>query len=419
MFKKLLLFIFVSIIAFGGITYYLFNEKVNKVENLFTDRSREKTRDFREAKDQYLSIHLFKHPDRDDLFNKHFNAGRALVNEDTVVSFLFYSTVVEKSMYSTSYLDCLLKKCDSEVSLESTKNELQALLADARSRYPTEYDNCLGNIALTDLMNGIELNTECDSFFQNTMSYSVDLDAVDDFYQLLDQYSIDNDKAQSSFDNAGQLYRQAYRDVSRSLSRSDQEELRVALNKKEFTPQTQEEFTFYGKALGQVDYVLPLYSFDEAAFNSYVDDFFRGYYADHSLKTGSVPYSYCFGGNKSCSNYGCSGIKVLTPSNSDVLVTIKKRNRVYRHAYIEAGRSFTFEFPNGTYQAFFYYGKGWNPHKVMTQTTCGTLRGGFISNEHFGKDRPQSLSNQILTYELILQVNGNFSTQPSNKDEAF
>ena len=142
-------------------------------------------------------------------------------------------------------------------------------------------------------------------------------------------------------------------------------------------------------------------------------------YINKSLSTGSTPYSYCFGRNNSCSSYGCSQIKVRTPSNSDVMVTIKKNNEVFRHAYINAGSQYTFEFPNGTYQAFFYYGRGWNPNKVMKETDCGTLKGGFIADEHFGKDSPQSLSNNILEYELILQQNGNFSTRPSNSEEAF
>jgi hypothetical protein len=142
-------------------------------------------------------------------------------------------------------------------------------------------------------------------------------------------------------------------------------------------------------------------------------------YINKSLNTGSTPYSYCFGRSNSCSSYGCSQIKVRTPSNSDVMVTIKKNDEVFRHAYINAGSQYTFEFPNGTYQAFFYYGRGWNPNKVMKETDCGTLKGGFIADEHFDKDGPQTLSNNILEYELILQQNGNFSTRPSNSDEAF
>ena len=138
-------------------------------------------------------------------------------------------------------------------------------------------------------------------------------------------------------------------------------------------------------------------------------------YINNSLRTGATPYSLYYGGNSSCDDYGCSQIKVRT-SNSDVIVTIKKNNRVVRHAFINSGSSYTFSFPNGTYQTFFYYGKGWNPNKEMKG---GEMKGGFITNESFGKDDPQHLSNNVLTYELILQQNGNFSTRPSNPEEAF
>ena len=142
-------------------------------------------------------------------------------------------------------------------------------------------------------------------------------------------------------------------------------------------------------------------------------------YGNNSLQTGATPYSYCFGKNHSCKHYGCSQIKVRTPYNSDVLVTIKKNGKVFRHAYIRANSSYTFEMPNGTYQTFFYYGKGWYPEKIMKKTSCGILKGGFLTDESFGKDFPQTLNNNVLTYELILQKNGNFSTQPSYKNEAF
>ena len=137
-------------------------------------------------------------------------------------------------------------------------------------------------------------------------------------------------------------------------------------------------------------------------------------YISNSLLTGSTPYSRYYGSNSTCSDYGCSQIKVRT-SNSDVLVIIKKNDKVVRHAFIQAGDGYTFSFPNGTYQAFFYYGKGWNPE---TEMKGGEIKGGFITNDDFGKDEPQSLYNNVLEYELILQQNGNFSTRPSNPEEA-
>jgi hypothetical protein len=141
-------------------------------------------------------------------------------------------------------------------------------------------------------------------------------------------------------------------------------------------------------------------------------------YINNSLSTGATPYSYMYGGNRSCNDYGCSQIRVKT-SNSDVLVTIKRNDKVVRHAYIRSNSSYTFEMPDGTYQPFFYYGKGWNPNKIMKETPQGVLKGGFIESESFGKDYPQTLNNNILEYQLILQTNGNFSTKPSSANEAF
>lgn len=137
-------------------------------------------------------------------------------------------------------------------------------------------------------------------------------------------------------------------------------------------------------------------------------------FISNSLTTGSFPYEEYYGENSSCKEVGCSEIRITT-SNSDVIVTIKQDNEVVQHAYIKAGDNYTFSLPNGTYQPFFYYGTGWYPEKEMKG---GQMKGGFIADEVFGKDEPQSLNNNVLTYELVLQQNGNFSTKPSNSDEA-
>lgn len=140
-------------------------------------------------------------------------------------------------------------------------------------------------------------------------------------------------------------------------------------------------------------------------------------YRDNSLITGTAPYTKMYGGNKACDDFGCSKIKVIT-SNSDVMVTIKRNDKVVRHAFIRSGDSYVFEMPDGTYQAFFYYGKGWNPEKEIILSNGKIIKGGFLADESFGKDEPQRLSNNQLTYELITQPNGNFSTQPSSAEEA-
>lgn len=137
-------------------------------------------------------------------------------------------------------------------------------------------------------------------------------------------------------------------------------------------------------------------------------------YIDNSLSTGATPYAEYYGSNKKCENSDCSQIKVET-SNSDVLVTIKKDDKVVRHAYIKANEDYTFSVPNGKYQVFFYYGRGWNPEKPMKN---GEMKGGFIANEDFQKDEPLDLNNEKLEYKLVLQQNGNFNTRSSDESEA-
>lgn len=142
-------------------------------------------------------------------------------------------------------------------------------------------------------------------------------------------------------------------------------------------------------------------------------------YGNNRLENGATPYSVCFGVNPRCPASACSEITVKTPNDSDVLVSIKKNESVVRHAYIRSGKSFTFEMPNGTYQVFFYYGRGWNPDKIMKSSGECEVKGGFVTDEYFGKDDPQLLENSILEYELILQKDGNFTTRPSDAGEAF
>lgn len=135
-------------------------------------------------------------------------------------------------------------------------------------------------------------------------------------------------------------------------------------------------------------------------------------YISNSLSTGSLAYS-----NES-SYYGSdSKISITTSSSSncDVVVILKSNGRIVRNAYIKAGGSYSFSIPNGRYQVFFYGGRGWNPNKTMANGQTG----GFVANESYSKDSPVSLNYQELTYELIPQANGNFSTQQSSSSEIF
>lgn len=134
-------------------------------------------------------------------------------------------------------------------------------------------------------------------------------------------------------------------------------------------------------------------------------------YLSNTLNTGVAPYK------NTILKGSTSEIRIKTgySTDCDVVAIVKHNNEIVRNAYIQAGDSYTFKIPNGTYQVFFYGGKGWNPSKEMLDGYVG----GFVTDESFSKDNPVTINHQILEYELILQRNGNFSTKPSNKSEIF
>ena len=134
-------------------------------------------------------------------------------------------------------------------------------------------------------------------------------------------------------------------------------------------------------------------------------------FLDNRLSNGVHPYE-----NEIVLKGQGSRISVETSaSDNDVVVILKRNDKMVRNSYLRAGESIFFDIPDGTYQIFFYSGKGWNPTKVM----ANGLEGGFVVNESFSKDEPHALENQDLEYELILQSNGNFMTEQSNATEIF
>lgn len=141
-------------------------------------------------------------------------------------------------------------------------------------------------------------------------------------------------------------------------------------------------------------------------------------YLDNSLTTGETPYAEYYGSNYKCPYSQCSAIEVTAPTNSDIVVIIKRNNEqgaVISHAYIRAGRKYTIDLPNGTFQPFFYYGEGWNPEKEMSNG----VKGGFVKDESFSKDNPQVINDCVLSYVLQLQKDGNFQTKGSSRSEMF
>lgn len=141
------------------------------------------------------------------------------------------------------------------------------------------------------------------------------------------------------------------------------------------------------------------------------------YFTSFSQYSGATPWSNCFGKNASCKYVGCSDVIVKASSSSAVVVIIKKYDQVKKHVYISAGDIHTIELPDGTYEAFFYYGTDWNRNKRMSSSECSNLYGGFNSDENVTKD-DFTVKGQSLTYTLYQVVGGNHQNKPSNLGEA-
>lgn len=144
-------------------------------------------------------------------------------------------------------------------------------------------------------------------------------------------------------------------------------------------------------------------------------------YSNISLQNGAHPYSQWYGNNLYFDDHTPhSEIRVSAPSETDVVVIVRYSNQngnVAGHIYIKAGHSATVYLKNNyNYQTFFYFGKGWYSGKEMLHG----IKGGFVKNESYSKDgSPTYMSNDVLSYTLTQQLNGNFQTSGSSEGEMF
>ena len=128
------------------------------------------------------------------------------------------------------------------------------------------------------------------------------------------------------------------------------------------------------------------------------------------LKTGSKPYKEYYR-----SRTGDNYLDFKTSGN-DYVIIVKDYGSfdVVNHIYVRAGDTGRLYLPNGTFNIYFYGGKGWNPDMEN-----GNVKGGFVSGGNIQKDGPVELYNQYGEYTLYPVQNGNLQLQGASKGEAF
>lgn len=417
--KIIITLVIISSISLGVI-YYLFKIEVEAAEIYIENADSRALEGYNKSWNSRLEKLKKSNQNQSIIFDELYSDTKPRKKRDTLVSFFLFSEKMELIEFDGKYIDCAEEKSYLQAS-----NQLQdSLFTSELNRLLETYGQEISNWALKDVGSNYffsiqETASGCKNYFEVRDKKTFLPEAVSEFHSYVEKRKEDIKRFSEQSKKVENQLQVVINRKRSNLSSTGRKMLDKKLKNTDLIMDRTLVNTFEGKLLGVQYYEMETHLIDSNKLDRIVDQVYTDQYRNNSLRNGAMPYAYCYGSSNSCSGQFCSQIKVVSPSNSDVLVSIKKDGIVYRHGYVKAGNSLIFNMPNGTYQTFFYYGKGWDPNKFMKETDCGTLNGGFLSNETFGKDDKTRLNNNILTYELVLKTNGNFSTKPSDKNEAF
>ena len=433
-----------------GIAYLIFQNKVEKVKAGIPIIEKKESERNEQRKNYWKNKYNTNYPTKDFTY---LNLD-SRTTRDTLVSFFIYKKYLPINTFKECFFECvyfdrineekylnffaidlpnsyrqflhtpsellyLKLKEDITRKYKITKDEFEKLVYLAIN---TQYS--WGNEAFIK-ENRTSKDIECLSCYNDyRANYIINDLAVDEFKEFAKKYMKEKKAIDASNRIVEREYNSKYNNLTSGMSYSLKNKVKSRVNSKSLVTSIKEYYNFnFFHGIGNVDYSFDKKRYNTSSLDDIVNDVYKEYYSDNSLYTGATPYSYCYGGNPYCSppsGYAeCSFINVRASSNSDVIVIIKKNNRVYSHAYIKAGGYYKFKLGNGSFQSFFYYGKGWNPNKYIKNANCGKIIGGFVNNESLDKSEVEYLYNSSMSYTLYSVENGNFRPISSNKNEAF
>jgi hypothetical protein len=352
---------------------------------------------------------------------KSFDEKQSIIEKDTFCSFLYISNYLKFSIYSIQYIECLEEKCRVDIEKDSLTNSIKEKEIKLHDQYGSFFSQWYPLIKHNIIANKSKPLIKCNSFFPDYYDVTYNVKAWDEFGTFLETYKNEYQLAESNNYNSQKEFETAINKTRSQLQYPalDLFDKDIAEKKNQILNTDSLHNSFNGSMIGIIKYDIETTLYNDKVFQSIADKAFEENWKTNSLSNGSMPYSNCYGSNNRCTGWACSHIKV-TSGGSDVIVFVKNAGgRVIRHGYIKSSRSMTFDIPNGLYQVFFYSGTGWNPNKIIYNGICDDLKGGFVSNERFSKDEYVQLTNHLLTYELMLQQDGNFNAKTSSRDEAF
>ena len=444
--NKTLLLILAFGILFFGAPYIYFLTKVSTFKNEIprlvdqSEYNQNSSRKIWEAK--FLENHpeiVAKHLSvgaKDKGFN--FKESDRKYTKDSLINFFIYSKTIPVVLYTPDFFQCVYYNAVNSdnfwnhyiVGLGKGKRNGKPLppylemLKKTKEKHRVsdkefeEFIQMVGGLKAFQQEKPSSIDDKCKKCIENYQTaFETNTVAIVDFYAFVDQYL--GAKKRIGKYNRGILekYNSKYKIQTAGMNSSMRSKLKEKIKEKPLLTSNEvtEVFSGFKEGLGDISYSFNESEEDLTPLKGYVNEIYASYYASNSLYNGATPYKYCFG----ASNNGYPSKVNIKSGNSDVIVTIKKQGKVYRHAYIKAYSNYTFKVADGSYNVYFYYGKGWNPKKFMKNTNCGRLVGGFVSNVSVDKDMYLSLNNQYMTYTLTSVKNGNFSPKTSSINEAF
>ena len=444
--NKTLLLILAFGILFFGAPYIYFLTKVSTFKNEIprlvdqSEYNQNSSRKIWEAK--FLENHpeiVAKHLSvgaKDKGFN--FKESDRKYTKDSLINFFIYSKTIPVVLYKPDFFQCVYYNAVNSdnfwnhyiVGLGKGKRNGKPLppylemLKKTKKKHRVsdkefeEFIQMVGGLKAFQQEKPSSIDDKCKKCIENYQTaFETNTVAIVDFYAFVDQYL--GAKKRIGKYNRGILekYNSKYKIQTAGMNSSMRSKLKEKIKEKPLLTSNEvtEVFSGFKEGLGDISYSFNESEEDLTPLKGYVNEIYASYYASNSLYNGATPYKYCYG----ASNNGYPSKVNIKSGNSDVIVTIKKQGKVYRHAYIKAYSNYTFKVADGSYNVYFYYGKGWNPKKFMKNTNCGRLVGGFVSNVSVGKDMYLSLNNQYMTYTLTSVKNGNFSPKTSSINEAF
>ena len=444
--NKTLLLILAFGILFFGAPYIYFLTKVSTFKNEIprlvdqSEYNQNSSRKIWEAK--FLENHpeiVAKHlivGTKDKGFN--FKESDRKYTKDSIINFFIYSKTIPVVLYTPDFFQCVYYNAVNSdnfwnhyiVGLGKGKRNGKPLppylemLKKTKEKHRVsdkefeELIQMVGGLKAFQQEKPSSIDDKCKKCIENYQTaFETNTVAIVDFYDFVDQYL--GAKKRIRKYNRGILnkYNSKYKIQTAGMNSSMRSKLKLKIKEKPLLTSNEvtEVFSGFKEGLGDISYSFEESIEDLTPLKGYVNEIYAAYYSENSLYTGATPYKYCYGSNN---NAYPSQVKIKSGA-SDVVVTIKRKGKVYRHAYIKANSNYTFKVADGSYNVYFYYGKGWNPKKFMKNTNCGRLVGGFVSKVSVGKDMFLQLSSQYMTYTLTSVSNGNFSPQTSSINEAF